>query len=263
MKIFPFNKKLCLPNSYLNEYTKTMSFFAVELEKFCINKYILEKIRDFPFHLFGYAIENIFFNAVANTFFETCIIIAKKLSNDKSKNAYTLKKFKNEISKNIKKEYSKQFSSHLKEIGFKEKLDFIGEKVKNLRHKVFAHFDRLYVKNKLSLQKISWNDFDIIEKNLIIAFHGLSFESEWLLLPISYAPGVQHPVDIDSRPDIIKILDCIAKESNFLNLPEKDINTWKFEIRQISKKDLEIFNCYRRKNNLKKCQQDGSLVDFI
>ncbi|GAJ16279.1 unnamed protein product, partial [marine sediment metagenome] len=57
---------------------------------------------------------------------------AFKLSNDKSKNAYTLKKFKNEISKNIKKEYLKQFSSHLKEIGFNEKLDFTGEKVKSL-----------------------------------------------------------------------------------------------------------------------------------
>ena len=263
MKIFPINKKLCLPKSFLNEYADTMLFFSWELKKFRTNKYVIEKIRDFPFHLFGDAGRNIFFNAVVNTFFEMCLISAFKLSNDKSKNAYTLKKFKNEISKNIKKEYLKQFSSHLKEIGFKEKLDFTGEKVKSLRHKVFAHFDRLYVENKLSLQKISWNDFDIIEKNLIIAFHGLSFESEWLLLPISYAPGVQHPMDIDSRPDIIKILDCIAKESNFLNLPEKDINAWKFEIRQISKKDLEIFNCYRRKNNLKKCQQDGSLVDFI
>lgn len=263
MKIFPFNKKLCLPNSYLNEYTETMSFFAGELEKFCINKYIIEKIRDFPFYLFGDVEENIFFNAVTNTFFEMCIIIAHKLSNDKSKDAYTIKKFQNEISINIKEEYSKQFSSHLKEIGFEKKLDFVAKKVKNLRHKALAHVDKLYVKNKLSLQTIPWNDFDIIKNNLIIAFHGLSFDSEWMLLPISYAPGVQHPADTDSRPDIIKILDCIAKESNFLNLPEDNINAWKIEIKNISKEDLEIFNCYRRKNNLKKCQGDGFLVDFI
>jgi len=135
--------------------------------------------------------------------------------------------------------------------------------VKNLRHKALAHVDMLYVKNKLSLRTISWNDFDIIKNNLIIAFHGLSFDSEWMLLPISYAPGVQHPADTDSRPDIVRILDCIAKESNFLNLPEGDLNTWKIGIKAISKEDLEIFNYYRRKNNLKKCQEVDFLVDFI
>jgi len=45
MKIFPFDKKLCLPNSYLTEYTETINSFAGELEKFCVNKYIIEKIK--------------------------------------------------------------------------------------------------------------------------------------------------------------------------------------------------------------------------
>jgi hypothetical protein len=261
--MFPFNKELCLPNSYLNEYTETISYFAGELEKFCINKYIIEKIRDFPFYLFGDAEGNIFFNAVANNFFEMCIITAHKLSNDKSKDAYPIKKFQNEIRKEIKEEYSKRFSLHLKEIGFKKKLDVVAEKTKNLRDKALVHIDALYVKNKLSLQGISWNDFDTIENNLIIALNGLSFNSEWMLLPISYDPRVQHPEDTDSRPDIVKILECIAKESNFLNLPEDNFNVWKIEIKKISKEDLEIFNCYRKKNNLKKCQEDGFLVDFI
>jgi len=263
MKIFPFNKEICLTNTYLKEYKKNMMLFAWVLKKFRTNKYIIEKIRDFPFHLFGDSDGNKFFSAVFDTFFEMCLISAFKLSNDTSKGAYTIKKFRNELVMHIKKKYLKQFNSHLKEIDFDKKLNIIDKKVRNLRNKALAHIDESYAKNKLNMPGISLADFDIIEKNLIIAFHGLSFESEWLLLPISYAPGVQHPVDIDSRPDIIKILDCIAKESNFLNLPEKDINAWKFEIRQISKKDLEIFNCYRRKNNLKKCQQDGSLVDFI
>jgi hypothetical protein len=263
MKIFPFNEKLCLPNSYLKEYTETMSYFQWELENFCINKYIIEKIRDFPFHLFGDAEGNIFFNAVANTFLNMCIITAYRLSNDKSKDAYPIKKFQNTISKNIKEEYLKQFSSYLKEIDFNKKLDFVAEKTKNIRDKALAHVDAPYVKNKLSLKTISWKDFDTIENNLIITFNGLFFDSERMLLPISYNPRIQPSRDIDSRPDIVKILDCIAKESDFLNLPEDNFNVWKIEIKKISKEDLEIFNCYRRKNNLKKYQEDGFLVDFI
>lgn len=254
MKIFPINEKLCLLSSFLNKYANTMNFFAWELKKFCTKKYIIEKIRDFPFHLFGDTGRNVFFNTVANTFFEMCLISAFKLSNDTSKGSYTIKKFRNELVKHIKKRYLKQFYSHLEEIDFDKKLNVIAEKVRSLRNKALAHIDESYAKNKLNLQGISWTDFDIIEDNLIDAFNGLSFNSEWMLLPISYDTRVQHPRDIDSRPDIVKILDCIAKESNFLNLPEDNPVVWKITIEGISKEDLEIFNYYRRKNNLKKCQ---------
>ncbi len=122
--------------------------------------------------------------------------------------------------------------------------------MRNLRNKALAHIDESYAKNKLNLQGISWTDFDIIEDNLIDAFSGLFLNSDRMLLPISYDTIVQHPRDIDSRPDIVKILDCIAKESGFLNLPEDNPIAWKIEIEGISKEDLEIFNYYRRKNNL-------------
>ncbi len=200
--------------------------------------------------MFGDTDGDIFFNAVANTFLEMCLISAFKLSNDTSTDAYTMKKFKKEISKNIEKNYLIQFYSHLKEIDFNKKLNVIDEKVRNLRNKALAHVDESYVKNQLNLQGISWTDFDIIENTLINAFNGLSFNSEWELLPISYDSRVQHPKDIDSRPDIVKILDCVAKESSFLNLPEDNPIAWKIEIEGISKEDLEIFNYYRRKNNL-------------
>ncbi len=93
MKIFPINEKLCLLNSFLNKYVDTMNFFAWELNKFRTNKYIIEKIRDFPFHLFGDTDGDVFFKAVANTFFEMCLISVFKLSNDTSKGAYTIKNF--------------------------------------------------------------------------------------------------------------------------------------------------------------------------
>jgi len=257
MKIFPFKKELCLPNTYLKEYNKNMLFFAWELRKFRTNKYIIEKIRDFPFHLFGDSDGNEFFSAVVNTFFEMCLILAFKLSNDTSKGAYTIKKLRNELAKHIKKEYLKQFNSHLKEINFNKKLNVIDRKVRNLRNKALAHIDKSYAKGKLNLERISWTDFNIIENNLIDTFNGLSLNSEWMLLPISYDTRVRHPIDIDSRPDIIKILDFIAKESNFLNFPEGNPIGWKFEMEKISKEDLELFNYYRRKNNLKEYVLQG------
>ena len=97
MKMFPINKKLCLLNSFLNKYADTMRFFAWELKKFRTRKYITEKMRDFPFRFFGDTDrENIFFNAVANAFFEMCLISAFKLSNDTSKGAYTIKNFRDD-----------------------------------------------------------------------------------------------------------------------------------------------------------------------
>lgn len=250
MKNFPINEKICLLKSYLKKYLNTMSFFGWELKKFRTNKYIIEKIRDFPFHLFGDSDGDIFFNAVANTFFEMCLISAFKLSNDTSKGAYTMKNFRDDIILHFKKRYIKLFHIYLKEIDFDKKLNIIAEKVRNLRNKALTHINESYAKNKLNLQGISWSEFDIIEDNLINAFNGLSFEAEWMLLPISYDPRVKHPKDTDSRPDIVNILDYIAKESYFLNLPENNPTRWQFEVKEISKEDLEVFNYYRKKNNL-------------
>ncbi len=251
MDIFQIDEKLCLLKSFLKKYTNTMRFFHSELTTFCTNKYIIEKIRDFPFHIFGESDRDVFFNAVANAFFHMCLNTAFKLSNDQSESAYTMKSFRNDLIKNVKKKYKKQFSLHLKDIKFDKKLNVVFEKVEPIRNKALAHNDALYVKNKLNLQGISWSDFDIIENNLSNAFNGLSLNVIWELLPISYDPSVHHPNGTDPRPDIVKFLDYIAKESQFLNLPEKNPITWKYELEVISKEDLKIFNCYRRKNNLK------------
>ena len=41
------------------------------------------------------------------------------------------------------------------------------------------------------------------------------------MLPIEYDPNVQHPNDVDKRPDIEHILDLLVQDSVLYNLPEK------------------------------------------
>ena len=65
-------------------------------------------------------------------------------------------------------------------------------------------------------------------------------------LPMEYDPKVEHPIN-DSRADIVRILDDIAKRSVIMEMPEREPVVWPHRRKLMSEADLKIFNAYRRK----------------
>jgi hypothetical protein len=81
----------------------------------------------------------------------------------------------------------------------------------------------------------------------------LSFNVDYLMLPIPYSDKVIHPKDADSRSDIERILDSIAKESGYLTMPEelgKWPGAWEKQKEMMSDEDISILNKYRKKSGL-------------
>ena len=69
-------------------------------------------------------------------------------------------------------------------------------------------------------------------------------------IPIEYDPKVTIASQVDKRTDIEMLLDLIAKESYFVNLPETNPLLWEARLSRLSSQEREQMNGYRRKFNL-------------
>ena len=64
---------------------------------------------------------------------------------------------------------------------------------------------------------LTFGEIKEIVQELTNLFEVASFSTEYRYLIIAYDPTVRHPVGIDPRPDIERILDSIARESSVLH----------------------------------------------
>jgi hypothetical protein len=78
----------------------------------------------------------------------------------------------------------------------------------------------------------------------------LSFNVDYMMLPVPYDPRVQHPVGSNHKPDIEELLDCVAMNSALLNLPEKNPIMWKFWRARSPEAQISQINYYRKKLGL-------------
>ncbi len=78
----------------------------------------------------------------------------------------------------------------------------------------------------------------------------LSFNSEYVTLPIWYHPGVIHPVGSDSRSDIEKFLDGVALQSDIIHMPERHPEQRPYFRQTQSPKIIDIVSRYRERFGL-------------
>ncbi|HEY2922103.1 MAG TPA: hypothetical protein VGK77_24245, partial [Candidatus Binatia bacterium] len=77
--------------------------------------------------------------------------------------------------------------------------------------------------------------------------NALAFNVEYSMLPIPYDARARRPSE---KTDIEEILDGIAKNSFFLNMPERYPERWRYRRPNLSGDKLDAFNHYRRKLDL-------------
>lgn len=236
---------------YLKDYEDGMGFFYSELVTLNTNIFIINKIREFPFDLFCVPDDKIFFSMVANNFFEYSVIIISRLIKDSSSNSFTIRKFKNRIIKDyIKPEYREAFKDRIKNSKFEHAMNDILDRIQDLRNKRIAHTIEDYVKDTKNIGRINFKELEKLRDSINSFFDSLSFNIKHMMVPVPYSEEVIHPKGSDSRSDIEKILDSIAKESAFLNAPEANSKwpgVWKEIRKRMSERELEIFNKYREK----------------
>jgi len=244
------SKDIIIPE-YLDEYKEGIGFFYSELITLNTNIFIINKIRKFPFDLFCNPDDCTFFHMVINNFFEYSLIIITRIFKDTGKDCFTLPKFINKIiSKYIKSEYRKLFIQRVKNVNFNNLTADILNRIHDLRKKRLAHNLEEYITETKNIGRINYNELEKLRDYSNQLFENLSFGITHMMVPLPYCEKVIHPKGYDSRPDIEKILDAIAKDSYFINAPEIDKYWLDYGKNRMSEHDLNIFYEYREKFGL-------------
>jgi len=243
--------------SWLDSYNKNIEALWWQLVKLNSKIYVLDKILQFPFDLFEPISPRNFWNLAVSSFFDSCIMILWRVSVDNSnKDGLTLEQLKNQILKHLSEEnYKKQFRIILKNSKFDKDISEFRDKITFIRMNYIAHFNRQKNLNptpeQIKERIILLSDLKKYSNTVNSFFDLLCFGNGRGLLLSEYNPNVIYPVGFDSRSDIEKLLDNIAKNSTVLNLPEQNVNSWNNYRKKLSKEELKDFNRFRVKFGLR------------
>jgi hypothetical protein len=231
------------------EYERGMDFFYLEqLVPFNASIYVMEHILRFPFGLFTDFGDRIFFTLVLKNFFQAGLLTITRLATDTKGDLYTLLQFKNWVCQQVRPQYRDDFQAHLRRTRFDKKTRAMFSKAKQLRDGQVAHLKRDF--NISEQDRLDFEELKTLRDSLNFVLDALSFNVDRVMLPIQYSPRVTHPTNIDSRSDIEKLLDGIARNSVILNLPEDEPEYWPTYRKNLSERELEALNEYRFKFGL-------------
>ncbi len=238
----------------LSEYRDSIDFFYREqLVLLNANIYVMEKILNFPFQVFHRMEKTVFFRLVMTNFYFASVLTITRLVTDQSSDFHTLPQFKNWVLKQVKPKYQKEFQTHLRATRFDTQTQQMFKKAKRLRDAQIAHSKRdtslLFEHDQLNLEELR-----VLRDILNFLLHSLSFNKRHVMLPFQYSLE-QHSLDErssiwDERSDIEYLLDCIAKESDLLNMPEESPEHWERKKERLPKKYIKVINEYRIKFGL-------------
>lgn len=258
--IHSLSAMIVLKQDHLNDYQQVMNFFHQSLQRLEISLFIVDRIQEFPFDLFTTSDDQIFLTHVVTVFLDDALLTIHKLVVDNG-NSYTLQEFRNKIcpadrriSGFIKDTYRKLFDDSINSLYFDKKTKQIRAAINTLRNESIAHNTRDWVSGKSTITALDLIKFKDLVRETKILFDALSFDTYRMLLPIPYDPAVLHPKHSDSRPDIEKVLDSIARESYLLNMPEREIypGEWTQQREALSVDEIQKINHYRKKFGLPK-----------
>ncbi|MFH1195279.1 MAG: hypothetical protein V1720_06180 [bacterium] len=242
-----------LNQDFLDEYNATIESIWWQIISLCSKMTVLEKVNSFRFDLFDNDYpRNHFWNLVISSFFESSILCIWRISIDNSNDeGITLNQLKNKIIQNIVNEEIKtDFKEKLKNLAFEKNQKEINEKIKAIRHNFIAHYNIPRNKSTLSVNKLYSMDFNELKSansQIINYFDFLCFSAKKSTYTLKYQPNIKHPVGIDNRLDVERLLDTLVKESYFISGKEEIKEIWEKDINQLLDDDLEEINRYRIK----------------
>ena len=250
MDISNLNAKDVLEESGLDEYEAGMKFFCSELVELNIIVYLAEQMVDFPFELFAHSDKTIFFGMVMRSFHDSAILIVTRLATDQKGDLYTLSRFKNRVLESAKPEFKDSVKARLREARFDQAVAGLLEKAKELRRNRIAHTTRDLISENIKVSRPTLSEVIRLRDALNSLLDALSFNVSHIMLPIHYAPNVLQSPHISHKTDIEELLECVARNSNLLNMPEKSPERWNRRRAHLGEEKINKINFYRRKLGL-------------
>jgi hypothetical protein len=221
MNISDLGPKDVLEEGAFEEYDKGIGFFFSELVQLNAILYLAEKIVNFPFDLFASRDNTIFFTIVMDSFYDSAILTITRLTTDQKGDLFTLPRFKNRVRDLVKPEFREAFDVYLAEARFDNGVIRLLTRVKDLRTHRIAHITRDFVSGNVKLFRPNLLELVELRNALNSLLNALAFNVEYQMLPIPYDDRVLRSNRSAIKTDIEEILDCIAKNSFYLHMPER------------------------------------------
>jgi hypothetical protein len=231
-----------LKPEFLEKYKEHHKDIWFQLSQINTTITILEKILQSPLKYFPKS-ETIFWQTVCWNFVRVSVVFIHAMVNDRSSDANTLPRHKNNIRSWLKDSERKEFDLVLRKYKFDQTTKNILTNITNIRKKVLAH--RLFDNNDILSDPggITVSEIRHAYNSIENIFHACSFgvEHDTTLYPTGTSGGKPIETDID------KLIDLIVKNSNWLNRPELMKEHWP-DIRQgLSKEQLRDLNTWRER----------------
>jgi hypothetical protein len=226
MDISNLDAKDVLEESGLDEYRAGMNFFYSELVELNVIVYLAEQIVDFPFELFAHPDKTIFFSMVMHSFHNSAILIVTRLAADQKGDLYTLSRFKNRVLELTKPEFKDSVKTRLREVRFDQVISDLLEKARELRSNRIAHTTQDLISENIKASRPTLYEITKLRDALNSLLDATSFNVSHMMLPIPYAPNVLRSPNIEHKTDIEELLECVLRNSNLLNMPERFPERW-------------------------------------
>lgn len=243
-----------IDSAWLDDYEGQITAVWWELVRLSSDIFILEKIEAFSFELFQ-PVREPFWVLVSRGLFDSSVMTVWKLAFDRHRNAITLPRLRNGIMEHLQsEEYRSRLRDVLRSVNFDGSLASLERRIRDIRNKMLAHVDfEVHThSDPLQVEALSLRLSELVQLQTTIhsLFRTLCFGRQKAVYPIYYHPDVRHPPGVDSRPDVERLLDCVAKESAVLNMPEQQPEVWPHWRSNLSSEFIETLNQYRRKFGL-------------
>ncbi len=217
-----------MQTEFKKEYTAYLNVLNNQRIRLNSNVFILEKLFNFPFRLFGWTeqFDRPFFQLVILNTFENSIIILHKICYDDSTRGgeiLTLEKMRNKLLQQSSEKEKAPLKGKLKSIK-KPELKLVEDAVKTLRNERLAHFDKNSLTENIQLT------FEQLKKgtgylnNIFEILKEYSSNDYFEALP-AYSLLLQRTEG--EITDVEELLNMIALQSELLHLPDKDPDGWK------------------------------------
>lgn len=243
-------EKLLLEDKF-GEYDRGIHIFHNRLIDLHLNVYVLEKLIDFPLHLF-LGPDLFFFRQVLLNCFHASVLIVTSLLTDEGNGVYTLLMLRDRLSTDLlKPEYRTAFRRNLRDIRFTQRTASLQQRARRLRNQEIAHRlvrEAIISDREIERQPFALRDLQTLRDALRDLFRALSFNATYPMFPAGYSDD---PLANGGLPtDIELLLTMIAERSPLLHLPETDPTRWQERKRTLSRPHMIILNHYRDKLHL-------------
>ena len=224
--------------SFLEEYEKQIGIFKDDLIYLHTNLNFIRQINEFDHELFQSPIG--LWQYLTNGFFTYSLLIICRLWADSNKKTITLDKFAKQLLKRgIKPIYRKELKERINEATPEQEKKENIEGMRKIRHARIAHISRKVQLNLTTPPK------PVPFENIISAadflgnyFNAMSFGTTWHFVPLNFLsePSKWHEGDLGY------LLDKIALDSKWFELPEKHPDLWTKLRKSLTKEQMDKIN---------------------